>query len=206
VLRENGYGCDEAIVFYRKTRQRVRVPVDSALVAEAEEAVSRAWDLATYLNLFRTCFPNGLPRNFTLGNVRLVFLNSVCNWRPRAFGLGPEQMAWPREDLASARRKGQDMVLSMHTYPSDHVDEASELARLFNGSRVVVVEMGHTHYNELANEGHTVYAATRSTGQVEEGPVGFSVTLESGVISWKFNQATNGSSSMRRTRRNLFAG
>lgn len=48
VLRENGYRCDEAVVFYQKTRQRVRIPVDEALVAEAEEAVARAWDLATY--------------------------------------------------------------------------------------------------------------------------------------------------------------
>lgn len=48
VLRESGYDCDEAVVFYQKTRQRVRVPVDAAVVAEAEEAVARAWDLATY--------------------------------------------------------------------------------------------------------------------------------------------------------------
>jgi CRISPR-associated protein Cas1 len=48
VLRENGYECDEAVVFYQKTRQRVRVPVDAVLIAEAEEAVARAWDLATY--------------------------------------------------------------------------------------------------------------------------------------------------------------
>jgi len=48
VLRENGYECAEAIVFYQKTRQRVRVPVDSALIAEAEEAVAGAWDLARY--------------------------------------------------------------------------------------------------------------------------------------------------------------
>jgi CRISP-associated protein Cas1 len=48
VLRENGYDCDEAVVFYRKTRQRVRVPVDAALIAEAEEAVAHAWDLAAY--------------------------------------------------------------------------------------------------------------------------------------------------------------
>ncbi|HLG99669.1 MAG TPA: CRISPR-associated endonuclease Cas1 [Bryobacteraceae bacterium] len=46
VLRENGYGCEEAVVFYQKTRQRVRIPVNDALVAEAEEAVARAWDLA----------------------------------------------------------------------------------------------------------------------------------------------------------------
>ena len=48
VLRENGYECAEAIVFYQKTRQRVRVPVDSALIAEAEEAVAGAWNLARY--------------------------------------------------------------------------------------------------------------------------------------------------------------
>jgi hypothetical protein len=47
--------------------------------------------------------------------------------------------------------------------------------------------MGHTHYNELANDGQTIYAATRSTGQVEEGVPGFSVTtLDNGVVSWKF--------------------
>lgn len=48
VLRENGYECNEAVVFYQKTRQRVRVPVDGALIAEAEEAVARAMDLAAY--------------------------------------------------------------------------------------------------------------------------------------------------------------
>jgi CRISPR-associated protein Cas1 len=46
VLRENGYQCDEAVVFYQKTRQRVRIPVDDALIAEAEDAVARAWALA----------------------------------------------------------------------------------------------------------------------------------------------------------------
>jgi len=46
VLRENGYRCEEAVVFYQKTRQRVRVPVDAALIAEAEEAVARAWETA----------------------------------------------------------------------------------------------------------------------------------------------------------------
>src|SRR6266567_4727619 len=48
VLRENGYECEEAVVFYQKTRQRVRVPVDEALIGEAEEAVARAWELAGY--------------------------------------------------------------------------------------------------------------------------------------------------------------
>jgi CRISPR-associated protein Cas1 len=33
VLRDNGYTCDEAIVYYDATRQRVRVPIDEELVA-----------------------------------------------------------------------------------------------------------------------------------------------------------------------------
>ncbi len=48
VLRENGYQCDEVVVFYQKTRQRVRVPVDDQLIFEAETAVARAWALAAY--------------------------------------------------------------------------------------------------------------------------------------------------------------
>jgi len=54
---------------------------------------------------------------------------------------------------------------------------------------VRLVEMGHTHYNELANDGRTVYAATRSTGQIEEGPVGYAVAaLDGGVVSWRFKE------------------
>jgi Icc protein len=52
---------------------------------------------------------------------------------------------------------------------------------------VIMVDMGHTHYNEIANDGRTIYATTRSTGQIEEGPVGFSIaSLDDGVVSWKF--------------------
>lgn len=47
--------------------------------------------------------------------------------------------------------------------------------------------MGHTHYNELGNDGRTIYAATRSTAQIEEGPPGFSVAaLDDGAASWRF--------------------
>jgi 3',5'-cyclic-AMP phosphodiesterase len=50
-----------------------------------------------------------------------------------------------------------------------------------------MVDMGHTYYNEIANDGQTIYATTRLTGQIEEGPVGFSIAnLDAGVVSWKF--------------------
>ena len=41
VLRENGYRCEEGIVYYRKTGQRVRVAFDDAVIAETEALIAR---------------------------------------------------------------------------------------------------------------------------------------------------------------------
>jgi CRISPR-associated protein Cas1 len=46
VLRENGYRCDEGVVYYRKTGQRVRVAFDAALIASTEALIGRAWQTA----------------------------------------------------------------------------------------------------------------------------------------------------------------
>ena len=79
----------------------------------------------------------------------------------------------------------------MRSYPADlkGAGEAEAVAELVHYSRVRLVEMGHTHYNELANDGRTVYAATRSTDQIEEGPVGYAITaIHAGVVSWRFKE------------------
>jgi Icc protein len=124
-----------------------------------------------------------LPRSFTLRGYRFLLLNSLARWKPGEFGLGGEQMQWLQEELSAAK----GAVVFMHAYPSEHGQDASRLRELFQKNDVLLVEMGHTHYNELANDGHTIYAATRSTGQIEEGPAGFSVTsIDEGVVSWKF--------------------
>lgn len=47
VLRENGYSCEEATVFYQKTRQRVRVSITPQVIEEAEDAVARARRVAS---------------------------------------------------------------------------------------------------------------------------------------------------------------
>ena len=46
VLRENGYACEEGIVYYRKTGQRVRVVFDKALMDETEALIEGAWTVA----------------------------------------------------------------------------------------------------------------------------------------------------------------
>jgi CRISP-associated protein Cas1 len=46
VLRENGYRCEEGVIYYVSTKQRVRVPIDEVLVAETLDALARARELA----------------------------------------------------------------------------------------------------------------------------------------------------------------
>ena len=42
VLRDNGFQCDEAIVYYVTTKQRVRIPIDDAVVSETLELLRKA--------------------------------------------------------------------------------------------------------------------------------------------------------------------
>lgn len=42
VLRENGYRCEEGVIYYVATKQRVRVPIDEALAAETIDALAQA--------------------------------------------------------------------------------------------------------------------------------------------------------------------
>lgn len=46
ILREQGYRCEEGLVYYAKTRQRVRVVFDDALLAETLNTVEQAWRTA----------------------------------------------------------------------------------------------------------------------------------------------------------------
>jgi CRISPR-associated protein Cas1 len=42
VLRDNGYSCAEGILYYAATKQRVRIIIDDALIAETEELIAQA--------------------------------------------------------------------------------------------------------------------------------------------------------------------
>lgn len=47
ILRDNGYRCDEGVLYYSATRQRVRVAIDDTLAAETIAALGQAIDVAT---------------------------------------------------------------------------------------------------------------------------------------------------------------
>jgi len=103
------------------------------------------------------------------------------------FDISSEQPKWLQQELELARVIHKRCVLFLHCYPSELGTSSSALRDLIKRYGVLLVDMGHTHYNEIANDGLTLYTATRSTEQIEEGPVGFSVTnFDNGVVSWRF--------------------
>ncbi len=133
---------------------------------------------------------DSLPKALTIRGIRCLFLDiSGPGGGGPDFRAGGDQVAWTQQELGDARARGETALIVMHSYPDDLKGEGETEA--FNGlieaHDVALVDMGHTHYNELANDGRTIFAATRSTGQIEEGPVGYSVaTLDNGVVSWRF--------------------
>ena len=124
---------------------------------------------------------------FTVGAVRFVAMNAFDVPHPGSFAVSDEQLAWVKRELQTATDAGQTKVLLFHCYPSDLKVGGAELMEVLRNFDVSLIDMGHTHYNEIANDGRTLYSATRSTGQIEEGPVGYSITNVDGrVVSWRF--------------------
>jgi len=124
---------------------------------------------------------------FKVGSVRFVAMNAFDVPDPGSFVVSRDQLAWVKRELQTATDAGQSSVLLLHCYPSDLKAGASELMETLRNFDVRLIDMGHTHYNEIANDGRTLYTSTRSIGQIEEGPVGYSVTsIDGGVVSWRF--------------------
>jgi Icc protein len=141
-------------------------------------------------NFYQYLSAEKLPKAIQVRDVRCLFLD-VCGpgTGGRDFKMAQAQVNWLRTELHSAQSNKHQAVIFTHTYPNDLTSngETALLNQLIADHDVVLVDMGHTHYNELANNGQTIFAATRSTGQIEEGPVGFTlVSVDNSVVSWRF--------------------
>jgi Icc protein len=131
-----------------------------------------------------------LPKAITVADCRCLFLEYVgAGTGGPDFKLGDKQLEWLKEELANASAQGLGTAVFAHAYPADlaNTDEAKIFHKMLGDYRVMVVDMGHTHYNERANDGMTTCAATRSAGQMEEGPAGFSIlAIDVDVVGWRF--------------------
>ena len=129
-----------------------------------------------------------LPKAIHIDGRRCLFLDIVSPGTGGPdFRLGTDQFAWLGKQLAESQHDKNRPVVFMHAFPGDLRQGAEETAQLMADNHVAFVDTGHTHYNELLNDGAVIYAATRSTGQIEEGKVGFSlVTVDGAAASWRF--------------------
>ncbi|WP_428530641.1 metallophosphoesterase family protein [Rhodopila sp.] len=129
-----------------------------------------------------------LPKSITEQGHRCLFLDVVSAGSGGPdFRLGDAQLTWVEQEIEQAAADGQDVVMFMHTYPADLRHGAQRLGALLARPHVTCVDMGHTHYNELANDGGTIFMTTRSTGQIEEGPSGFSIAaVDRRGVGWRF--------------------
>ncbi|WP_294322245.1 metallophosphoesterase [uncultured Sphingomonas sp.] len=146
-------------------------------------------DLANYDGAFPAA---NRPEAEVIGGHRCIFLDIVS-----AGAGGPDFRLTMHHrnrllaELARAEAEGQVPVVFMHAYPGDLAADGEDIARILADARVAFVDTGHTHYNELLNDGRVIYGATRSTGEIEEGDgrPGFSiVTLHGRVPSWRFKE------------------
>jgi 3',5'-cyclic-AMP phosphodiesterase len=104
------------------------------------------------LDLYRQWLEPEPWRAQSVGGYRCVFLNARDNGKPEGFGFGAEQLDWLSCELKTADEAGEPAVLFMHTYPSELGESAPLVQTLMRRHSVLMVDMGHTHYNEIANE------------------------------------------------------
>ena len=138
----------------------------------------------------RALEPRRLPHTRTIRGIECVFLDMSGPGRGGPdFRLPADQVRHLEDAIEAAKREARGVAVFMHTYPADLVEreERAAVTAVLADPAVRLVDMGHTHYNELANDGRTIFAATRSTGQIEEGVVGYSITaIDDGGVSWRF--------------------
>ena len=117
VLREAGYRCEEGIAYYAKTKQRVRVPFDAALIEETECTIRSAWTLAALgsipppledspkcpgCSLVGICLPdetNSLTGEMAAGAVQLSLFDEDGGPHRKPVAREVRQLVTPRDDL-----------------------------------------------------------------------------------------------------------
>lgn len=114
---------------------------------------------------------------FSLRGFRFIRLDTM-EYKP--LGISPEQVIWFQYEVDLAVARGERVVVFQHHYPfqiwEDFAGPGIDRWREIVTTRpIVAIFAGHTHYGQIANDGHNVSIATRSIGDPEGGPPGYSV-------------------------------
>jgi 3',5'-cyclic-AMP phosphodiesterase len=113
----------------------------------------------------------------SLRRFRIIRLNTQ---ESRPVGLSAGQIAWFRGEVDSALAEGERVVIFQHNYPYQIWEDFAgpgidEWRSIVHTRRVETIVCGHTHYWQVANDGRNVVIATRSIGDPEGGPPGYTL-------------------------------
>lgn len=112
-----------------------------------------------------------------VAGVRFIRLNTLDH---RPVGFSPEQILWFQEELDAATQNSEQVIVFQHHYPfkvyeyysGPGVDAWREIVQT---AAIEAICTGHTHYGQIANDGKNVYITTRSIGDPEGGPPGYTI-------------------------------
>jgi Icc protein len=118
----------------------------------------------------------------TMKGHRLVRLNTM-EYQP--LGMSLDQTRWFRGEVEAAAGRGEKVVLFQHHYPFKVYEQffgpgICAWKETVRNWPLAAIFTGHTHYGQIANDGQNLSITTRSIGDPEGGPPGFTLALLQG--------------------------
>ena len=100
-------------------------------------------------------------------------------------GLSDEQVRWFQGQVAEALGRGERAVVFQHHYPFKVWEEfdgpgIEKWREAVQTRRITAIFTGHTHYGQVANDGRNIAITTRSIGDPEGGPPGYTLACLQG--------------------------
>lgn len=103
----------------------------------------------------------------------------------RPLGLSDEQVRWFRTEVDETFERGEQAVVFQHHYPFKVWEQfdgpgIEEWRQIVQSRRITAIFTGHTHYGQTANDGRNIAITTRSIGDPEGGPPGYTLAFLQG--------------------------
>lgn len=111
VIRDNGYICEEGVIYYVKTRQRVRIEINDSLISETLDTLERAFNIAAGDRIPKPLVDSPKCPRCSLVGICLPDETAACdssdsplpNVQPTLFDIGPSPDA--RSEFARSEDK-----------------------------------------------------------------------------------------------------
>ena len=164
-------GTTEQFELFRDLTNRLEVPWYALVGDHDAQGDPEAMQFRTHVG--DTCGSTAI-RGF-----RFLRLNTQ---EARPVGLSAEQLGWFRAEVDAALGAGERVVVFQHNYPyqiwedfaGPGIDQWRETVQT---RRIQAIITGHTHYWQMANDGRNAAVTTRSIGDPEGGPPGYTLAF-----------------------------